>query len=94
MGDRPQATQCNGSHCHRKGHWLRPAPRARFTLEIPERGGLPARRFDNKPVINHPFRPACGSALLGADAAAADSPIAAPNVRRPDNASRVTRARA
>lgn len=78
-GELEQATECNCSHCERKGYLLWFLPRDKLDLESPE-SDLATYTF-NKHVIKHHFCPSCGCAPFGFGVDPSGTPTVAVNVR-------------
>jgi len=78
-GDLGQVTECNCSHCSRKGYLLWFVPRERLQLGTPE-SNLATYTF-NHHVIKHHFCPTCGCAPFGFGTGPSGAPTAAVNVR-------------
>jgi hypothetical protein len=83
-GELTQVTECNCSHCSRKGYLLWFVPRERLALKTPE-SALATYTF-NKHVIKHHFCPNCGCAPFGFGSAPNGAATAAVNVRCLDGA--------
>ena len=78
-GDIQQVTECNCSHCSRKGLLLWFVPRRQLQLKTPE-GALATYLF-NKHVIQHRFCKACGVQPFGLGKDPKGNEMAAINVR-------------
>jgi hypothetical protein len=78
-GELGQVTECNCSHCSRKGYLLWFVPREQLRLATPE-GNLATYTF-NKHVIKHHFCPNCGCAPFGFGVDPSGAATAAVNAR-------------
>lgn len=82
-GEIPQVTECNCSHCSRKGYLLWFVPQQQFRLTTPE-ANLSTYTF-NKHHIKHRFCAHCGCAPFGEATDRSGKAMAAVNVRCLEN---------